>query len=866
MTSRKKTPDWQQLNQKILAGLDLPAEFAALGIDLQSDSPGAKGWIPCRAFGRQDNTPSAAVHCDTGRYRDLGGTGLSLSFYDLAVHVKRFTRWQDAREHYAAKANVIIDKPPADPAKNLAFLAWSPAMAALWCRHKPGVNPEAIQAAGGRLARYREKYTVIALPTFGPGLTAADPVGWILWNTTGKELPIFQPGGKGNKPKVSWKKMKTTGGSEGGLIGQHAIDRLAATDADPSKQVLWKVEGPPDLLALWAVIPPEKRDRHLVVTNSGGATENPSDWMIPLFAGRIVIVVGDADASGVGGVAKWSAWAATMASKVRVIRPEQLEQEITESHGKDLRDYLTAPHSYSDLLALADAAEIMPAPGPPATSTTGDPAAPATTDDTANLENDDDPHRLARVNLARYNTHHDGRTIAYWREEWYVWKKSAYRKISEKELRAKVCRAVKDEFDRIVREKQAMADSVSRDGDEPLVAQRVTRPLIGNVLEATASLTCISGSIETNTWLPTREPKKYISLGNGLLDIDALLADRPESECLLANTPNWFSFVSLPYTFHPTATCPRWDAYLRHNLADDVNLIAVAQEWAGYLLLHTTDKQKFMILEGEGRNGKSVFIAGLTGILGVENVSNVPLELFHDKFQLYSTVGKLLNAAGDCGEIDRAAEGVLKSFTSGDRMHFDRKQISGVDCAPTARLMMACNNLPRFVDRTEGVWRRMMIIPWRVKIEDNRRVEGMDKAEWWDAAGELPGMFLWAIRGLDRLRKQGRFTKSDTMNAALEEYKEEMNPSKMFLQQFLEESQSGRISSSVLYHFYKKWSEDNGYRPLSERPFGKEIRRVFPNCIRNRPGPRTNRCWAYEGIQFSQDEVCGEKTSSAMLF
>jgi len=340
--SRQKSTDWQQLNEKILAGLDLAAEFSALGVDVVGD-PKTNGWAECHAVGRDDANPSAAVNVQTGRYRDLGGDGLSLSLYDLAVHLKRFSRWQDAREHYAARARVTIDaKPPRDPAEHLAFLPWSDGLVTLWCRTKAGVTPEAVKAAGGRLARYRDQYTVIALPIYGPGFTAADPTGWVLYNTTGKELPIFHGKDKATgKAGVTWKKLKTTGGSESGLLGMHAIDRLTAADADPARQLVWKVEGPSDLLALWAIIPLEKRDRHLVITNSGGASENPPVWSASLIAGRPVIVVGDADAPGVAGAEKWSAWAVTSAAEVRVVSAEQLGFEVEENHGKDLRDWIT---------------------------------------------------------------------------------------------------------------------------------------------------------------------------------------------------------------------------------------------------------------------------------------------------------------------------------------------------------------------------------------------------------------------------------------------------------------------------------------------------------------------------------------------
>jgi len=339
MARKKSTPDWQALNAKILAGLDLQAEFAALGLDLTGRDAKADGWLECRAVGREDVNPSAAVNVQSGRYRDLGGDGLSLSLYDLAVHLRKFARWQDARAHYAAKIGVVIDANSTalrDPAEHLAFMPWAPGLVALWCKHKLGVIPEAIQAAGGRLARYREQYTVVALPIFGSGLTAADPVGWVLWNTTGKDLPVWH--GKGKKPTRT--KMKTTDGSESGLIGQHALDRLTAADADLATQLLWKVEGPTDLLALWAIIPPEKRDIHLVVTNSNGATENPQPWMQALFAGRNVVVIGDADTPGQAGTVKWAAWAAKVADEVRIVSAAQLGFEVAKTHGKDLRDWI----------------------------------------------------------------------------------------------------------------------------------------------------------------------------------------------------------------------------------------------------------------------------------------------------------------------------------------------------------------------------------------------------------------------------------------------------------------------------------------------------------------------------------------------
>lgn len=55
----------------------------------------ASGWWECHAFGREDRTPSAAVHEDAGVYVD-SGLGTKLSFIDLGIACGAFTDFKDA--------------------------------------------------------------------------------------------------------------------------------------------------------------------------------------------------------------------------------------------------------------------------------------------------------------------------------------------------------------------------------------------------------------------------------------------------------------------------------------------------------------------------------------------------------------------------------------------------------------------------------------------------------------------------------------------------------------------------------------------------------------------------------------------------
>jgi len=351
---------------------------------------------------------------------------------------------------------------------------------------------------------------------------------------------------------------------------------------------------------------------------------------------------------------------------------------------------------------------------------------------------------------------------------------------------------------------------------------------------------------------------------NGILDMDAVIGDR--DDYLLPHSPEWFSTICLPYAFSPNAACPRWEAFLERNLELDPERIKILQEWAGYLLLPDTGYQCFLVLEGEGANGKSVYCAAIEAMLGTANVSHVPLEVFGEKFELTATLDRLVNICGDAGELDKVAEGHIKAFTSGNPMSFGRKYLDPVERVPTARLMLAVNNRPRFSDKSDGVWRRMKLIPWRIQIPVEDRVPNMDKPWWWMQSGELPGILLWAIKGLHRLRQQGRFTHSQLCDEALQDYRAEMNPARTFLAEHITESETSRIRSSFLYDLYKDWTKANGNLPLAERQFGKEVFRMFRKCRKRRTGNESERFYFYDGIAFQSEEIFGRKTNGGLLF
>jgi P4 family phage/plasmid primase-like protien len=314
---------------------------------------------------------------------------------------------------------------------------------------------------------------------------------------------------------------------------------------------------------------------------------------------------------------------------------------------------------------------------------------------------------------------------------------------------------------------------------------------------------------------------------------------------VLPHTSDWFAPGCLPYDYDPEAQCPKFLEALGLSLGNDPELIALVQEWFGYHLIRSTDAQKFMVLFGEGNNGKSMLCAAQEAFLGQETVSSVELEAFDKDFGLAATLGKSANIIPDLPEIDRTNEGRLKMYTSGDKMTFNRKYLPPVETRPTARLTLATNRVPAFSDKSDGLYRRMLLVPFRFQIPPGKRVAGMDKPQYWEQSGELPGILNWALDGLHRLITRGvDFVEPAASREAKERHRTDCNPARRFLQEHVtDDPQGDPLSSVALYQGYRSWSLRNGYQHvLTDERFAKEVSRLFPDAKKERrtlaPGQR----------------------------
>ncbi|MGU8410265.1 DNA primase family protein [Clostridium perfringens] len=330
-----------------------------------------------------------------------------------------------------------------------------------------------------------------------------------------------------------------------------------------------------------------------------------------------------------------------------------------------------------------------------------------------------------------------------------------------------------------------------------------------------------------------------VNVRNGLLDI----RDMSFKE----HTPSYLSTVQLNVEYNPQVDCPQFKKFLNEVL--DCKLIPLVQEIVGYLLTTNTASQKAFVFWGPARTGKSTLLWVVEYLLlGKKNVSNIPWQEIGDKFKTAELLGKLANVFSDLPSKSIDDTGIFKVVTGEDYLMAEKKNKNPFKFKPFARLVFSCNELPRnYVDRTEGFYRRLIIVPFNRQIEKSK----IDKALKYKFQREKEGILNWALEGLKRLYENNfEFSENELTDGVKKEYKRENNNVISFVEECCELDSLFSCSRIELYEAYKEFCVEAGLKALSQIKFNKELEGNF-NITRSRSGKL--RLW--NGVRIKLDDL-----------
>ncbi|MDQ1182039.1 phage/plasmid primase, P4 family [Rhodococcus sp. SORGH_AS_0301] len=445
-----------------------------------------------------------------------------------------------------------------------------------------------------------------------------------------------------------------------------------------------------------------------------------------------------------------------------------------------------------------------------------------------------EPRPVARELISRTES---SRPLGFWRGQWMAWGGTQWRRLDESACR----KLVYDHLENAVIDAGTDKDGVPI----PPKPWNPNRTRVSNVLDAMEGLVTIDSELTPPSWrTPSHGSPHVVACTNGLL--------RVSDRILIEHTPDYFNLVSVPFAFDPAAARPTvWLRSLNEWLPGDAEAIEALQEWFGYIVSGRTDMHKIAMLIGPPRSGKGTIARVLEALVGKENVTGPSTGDLGSRFGLEPLIGKTLGTIAD-GRVTVRADGIVENLlriSGEDRIQIDIKHQQPWNGKLSARLMFLSNELPRLPDSSNAIKTRMLAFQFRRSFLGAENTNLIDQL-----TGELPGILLWALDGLDRLYSRGRFLQPDSGAHLLEVLGEGASPVETFIREACETGVERSVAVEIIYKRYSDWCGANGYTPANSSNFGQQLVAAMSTIApdikveKRRVGGRGGRVPTYIGV------------------
>lgn len=366
-------------------------------------------------------------------------------------------------------------------------------------------------------------------------------------------------------------------------------------------------------------------------------------------------------------------------------------------------------------------------------------------------------------------------------------------------------------------------------------------------------------------WLDGRDgpgPKALVPFRNGALDADAYVDG---GDALIEPTPAFFSTTCLPYDFDPDAECPLWGQWLDDTLGDDPAKIALLQEWFGYCMVADMSMEKLLIMQGKPRSGKGTALEVLRALVGHRQVATTTFGSLCSDFGRAPLVGKLVAFMPDARIPKRAdsmqALETLLSIVGQDGVNVNRKNLPELpDHRLTCRFTIAVNELPELPDHSQALEPRLNMLHFArsFKGKENRELKV-------SLPREAPGISLWALDGLRRLRERRMFTMPESSARLVEEFRRTTSPVVEFVEHCctLGDPDVAIIAKMELYDAWAKWAYEKGLTSGRAGRFSSRLTSSFPHVASETAFVGERKAAAYSGItlqDWAWRELLGKTT------
>jgi putative DNA primase/helicase len=288
-------------------------------------------------------------------------------------------------------------------------------------------------------------------------------------------------------------------------------------------------------------------------------------------------------------------------------------------------------------------------------------------------------------------------------------------------------------------------------------------------------------------------------------------------------------FITLRAKVDPVPSeCPLWKSHIDFVTGGDAVHAEFLQRLAGYCLTGNTEQRCWFFFYGPGSNGKSVFIqtlADLAGDLGHKAEKTLFVIDRHGKKaqdEIAAIEGKRLIYASEIDQMDRLDEAGLKDLADGKPTLIGRWQHGRrFRVNFCGKLMVYGNHKPSVLGTDNGVWERLLLLPWmRCIPADKKDLRLIEKLVAYEGAG----IMHWALEGARRYLEDGHLAVPGFVHAAVAEYRNQEDVLVDYIDDRLVFAPDAFVGRTALYQDYSEWCKSAGIRALGNKGFFAKIR------------------------------------------
>jgi putative DNA primase/helicase len=279
--------------------------------------------------------------------------------------------------------------------------------------------------------------------------------------------------------------------------------------------------------------------------------------------------------------------------------------------------------------------------------------------------------------------------------------------------------------------------------------------------------------------------------------------------------PEYFNCNPIPWDIGESAETPIIDSLFEQWVGKDE--VITLKQICAFALVQDYFLHRVVCLTGSGCNGKGRFLAFVTKLIGDDNCASSELDLLiKSNFGTSALHKKLLCLMGETDFGVLSTTGRLKSLSGQDKIQAQYKGKDQFHFYNYAKLFISTNTIPATTDKTDGFYRRWLIVDFPNKFkEGSDPIESIPEIEYSNFLRQIFPMIA-------KLKKTGLFHNDGDVEHRKQRYESKSNPFPKFLSDnYVKSGPEDYVEAWDMYNSYAIYLNERGLRRINFNEFKK---------------------------------------------